>query len=79
MEYEQHLQKAIDDMKAAENRLLESGFSVDQWVSIKQYIQASIFRFQLLSGSALWMSALPAVVVLAGMMLVRSARFHRRR
>ena len=38
-----------------------------------------IFRFELLPGSALWMSALPAVVVLAGMMLVRSARFHRRR
>jgi HEPN domain-containing protein len=53
MEYEQHLRKAIDDMKAAENHLLESGFSPDQWLSIKQYIQASIFRFQLLYGHAL--------------------------
>jgi hypothetical protein len=40
-------------MKAAENHLLESGFSPDQWLSIKQYIQASIFRFQLLYGRAL--------------------------
>jgi hypothetical protein len=38
-----------------------------------------IFRFDPLSGSALWMSALPAFVVLAGMMLARSARFHFRR
>ena len=53
MEYEQHLKKTIDDMKAAEDRLLESGFSQEQWHSIKKYIQASIFRFQLLYGRAL--------------------------
>ena len=38
-----------------------------------------IFRFDSLSGSALWMSTLPAFVALAAMMLVRSARLHSRR
>jgi hypothetical protein len=53
MEYERHLRKAAKDMRAAEERLLKSGFSSDQWVDIKLYIQASILRFQLLYGRAL--------------------------
>jgi magnesium-transporting ATPase (P-type) len=35
-----------------------------------------IFRFDLLSGSALWMSALPAFVVLTGVLLAKSVRLH---
>lgn len=53
MEYERHLQQATNDMKAAEERLLESGFSSDQWTDIRMYIQASILRFQLLYARAL--------------------------
>ena len=48
MEQERHLQQANNDMKAAEERLLASGFSPNQWVHVKLYIQASILRFQLL-------------------------------
>ena len=39
----------------------------------------AIFRFESLSGSALWVSTLPAFVVLAGMLILRSARFRSRR
>lgn len=53
MEYERHLQQASNDMKAAEDRLLESGFSADQWTHVRMYIQASILRFQLLYARAL--------------------------
>ena len=53
MEYERHLRKAADDMRAAEERLLKSGFSSEQWSDIRLYIQASILRFQLLYGRAL--------------------------
>jgi len=53
MEYERHLIKAADDMRATEERLRKSGFSPDQWTDIKLYIQASILRFQLLYARAL--------------------------
>jgi P-type Ca2+ transporter type 2C len=38
-----------------------------------------IFRFDLLSGSNLWISALPAFTVLAGIMLTKSIRVRSRR
>ena len=53
MEYERHLRQATSDMKAAEDRLLKSGFSSEQWTEIRMYIQASILRFQLLYAKAL--------------------------
>ena len=53
MEYERHLQQATTDMKVAEEQLLDSGFSADQWRHIRMYIQASILRFQLLYARAL--------------------------
>ena len=52
--YERHLQQATNDMRAAEEHLLEAGITVvDQWTHIRMYIQASILRFQLLYAKAL--------------------------
>ena len=53
MTYEERLQKASADMKTAEDDLLETGFSEQQWTLLRQYIQASILHFQLLYGRAL--------------------------
>jgi len=53
MEYERHLRKAADDMKAAEERLLKSGFSPDQWTYQAVHPSITILRFQLLYAGAL--------------------------
>lgn len=53
MEYQQRLQKAMDDMREAERQLIASGFSPDQWLLVKQYIQSSILHFQLAYARAL--------------------------
>jgi len=51
--FEEQLQKAIDDMKTAEINLLKAGLPEKQWVSIKQYVHASILHFQLAYARAL--------------------------
>jgi hypothetical protein len=47
MEYQEAVQKAIDDVRVAESNLLAAGFPGEHWTGIKAYLQAVISRFQL--------------------------------
>jgi hypothetical protein len=43
MEYQEAVQKAIDDVRVAESNLLAAGFPGEHWTGIKAYLQAVNF------------------------------------